>query len=134
MGDTAVNVGLVGKSYPERRFTVGREDVERFARAVGASGRIVPPTFATAAEFASFPDIIGDPELDLDFSRVVHAEQEYEFERRLRIGETVVVRSRIAGARAKGGQAFLTIETTLVDDDGTTVATARATMLERGAS
>lgn len=128
-----MNLGLVGKSYPERQFTVGRRTVDRFARAVDASGRTVPPTLVTVAEFAAFPDIIGDPELDLDFSRVVHAEQQYEFARPLRVGERVVARSRIANARAKAGQAFLTIETTLVDDAGQTVVTALATMLERGA-
>jgi acyl dehydratase len=56
------------------------------------------------------------------------------FARRLRVGETVTVRSRIAQARAKGGQSFLTIETELCDDAGAVVVTARATMLERGAS
>jgi N-terminal half of MaoC dehydratase len=127
-----VNVALEGTSYPETRFTLDAERVERFRDAVGAQGEGVPPTFVTAAEFSSFPEVVGDPELGLDFSRVVHAEQEYVFERPLRLGETVRVRSRIAQARERAGQGFLTIETRLVDDAGETVATARATMLERG--
>jgi hypothetical protein len=132
MGDTPpVNVALNGKEYPETRFTVDAGHVRRFAEAVGWSGEGVPVTFVTAAEFSTFPAIVGDPELALDFSRVVHADQAYEFERPLRIGESLAVRSRIASARAKGEQAFLTIETTLVDERGETVVTARATMLER---
>jgi acyl dehydratase len=134
VGDSRVNLDLVGKEYPEQRFTVERGHVERFSRALGASARIVPPTFVSAAEFVSFPAIVGDPELALDFSRVLHADQEYTFERPLRVGETLCVRSRIAGARAKGGRSFLTIETTLVDDAGATVVTARTTMLERGSA
>ena len=128
-----MNLSLEGKSYPESPFVVDEARVEAFRRATGGSGVAVPLTFVTAAEFASFPAIVGDPELGLDFSRVVHADQEYAFERPLRVGETVTVRSRIAQARAKGGQAFLTIETELLDDAGAVVVTARATMLERGA-
>jgi acyl-coenzyme A thioesterase PaaI-like protein len=129
-----MNISLEGKSYPESRFVVDEERVEAFRRAVGGAGAGVPLTFVTAAEFSSFPAIVGDPELALDFSRVVHADQEYEFARPLRVGETVTVRSRIAQARAKGGQAFLTIETELRDEAGAVVVTARATMLERGPS
>jgi acyl dehydratase len=127
-----VNVSLEGKTYPETAFTVDADRVERFRAAVGSNGASVPATFATVAEFSSFPAIVGDPELALDFSRVVHSEQEYAFKRALRVGETLRVRSRIAQARARAGQAFLTIETELVDGDGEVVGTSRATMLERG--
>lgn len=133
MGDIfTLNVSLEGKSYPESRFVVDASRVDAFRRVVGRSGDPVPLTFVTAAEFSSFPAVVGDPELDLDFSRVVHADQEYEFERPLHIGESLTVRSRIAQIRARGGQAFLTIETTLADDAGSLVVTARARMLERG--
>ncbi len=128
-----MNVSVEGKTYPETTFVVRSEHVERFRAVVGGPYG-VPPTFATAAEFAAFPAIVGDPELALDFSRVVHAEQEYEWARRLRVGETLTVRSRISQAREKGGHAFLTIRTELLDEGGEVVVTARATMLERGRS
>jgi acyl dehydratase len=127
-----VNISLEGKSYPEVRFVVDEGHVERFRHAIGGSGVTVPVTFVTVAEFSSFPAIMGDPELALDFSRVVHADQEYEFTRPLRVGETLTARSRIAKARSKGGQSFLTIETRLLDASGAAVVTARATMVERG--
>jgi acyl-CoA thioesterase FadM len=130
-----MNPRAEGKVYPETRFVVAGTQVDRFRVAVGGDTNTgVPLTFVTTAEFASFPAVIGDPELALDFSRVVHAEQEYEFTRPLRVGESLVIRPRIALARTKGGQGFVTIETRLVEDDGSVVATARATMLERGAS
>lgn len=133
MGDSAeVNAGLEGKEYPEIRFTVDEALVERFRSAIGDAGQGVSPTFVTVAEFVSFPTIVSDPELALDFSRVVHAEQEYELERPLRLGESLRVRPRIAQARIRGGHSFLTIETVLVDGAGKVVAAARATMLERG--
>jgi acyl dehydratase len=121
-----------GKVYPEITFTVEPERVRRFAAVVGHLGDGVPPTFAAAAEFVAFPEIVGDPELGLDFARVVHAEQEYEWHRSPRVGETLSIRSRIASIRQKSGNGFLTIETELRDTDGALVVVGRATMIERG--
>jgi acyl dehydratase len=126
-----MNAALEGKVYPDTTFTVDEERVDLFRAAVGEGGEIVPPTFATAAEFAVFPLIVGDAELGLDFTRVVHAEQEYEWRRPFRMGEALRVRSRIAAIRQKAGNGFLAIHTELLDGDGELVALARATMIER---
>lgn len=128
-----MNAALEGKVYPDVTFTVEEHRVDLFREAVGEAGRIVPPTFATAAEFSVFPLIVGDSELGLDFTRVVHAEQEYEWRRPFRMGEALTVRSRIALIREKAGNGFLTIQTELIDRDGELVVLARATMIERTA-
>ena len=62
---------------------------------------------------------------------MVHGSQDYVFERPLREGETLTARVRIASIRAKGGNGFLTIETKLLDADGSLVCTARSQMVER---
>ena len=127
-----VNPVVQGKTYPEIAFEVTRDRTDAFARSIGADPDLgVPPTFVTAAEFAVIPTIVADPELGLDFTRVVHGDQEYLFERPLEIGDTLSIRARIAAVRQKGGNGFLTIETELVDVDGARVALARATMVER---
>ena len=126
-----MNAALEGKVYPDTTFTVDEERVDLFRAAVGEAGEIVPLTFATAAEFAVFPLIAGDAELGLDFTRVVHVEQEYEWRRPFRMGEVLTVRSRIASIRQKAGNGFLTIHTELLDGDGELVVLARATMIGR---
>jgi acyl dehydratase len=128
-----MNAALEGKVYPDATFTVEPERVNLFRAAIGEDSDIVPPTFATAAEFAAFPFIVGDAELGLDFTRVVHGEQEYEWHRPFRMGEALTVRSRIASIRKKAGNGFLTIESDVLDRDGELVVFARATMIERGA-
>ena len=128
-----LNAALEGKVYPDATFTVDEQRVALFREAVGESGQVVPPTFATAAEFAVFSLIVGDAELGLDFTRVVHAEQAYEWRRPFRSGETLTARSRIASIRQKAGNGFLTIETELLGQDGELVVLARATMIERAA-
>ncbi|GBC87444.1 hypothetical protein HRbin12_01450 [bacterium HR12] len=131
-GGVPLNPALEGKTYPPLRFLVDAERVRRFAAAIGADEGGVPPTFATAPEIeAGLARVVADPELGLDFARVVHGEQAYEWRRPLRVGETLEVRSTIESVRTKGGHGFLTIRTEMLDGDGVTVVVARSTLVER---
>lgn len=128
-----LNVALEGKSYPPIRFVVEAEHVRRFAEAIGDEGEGIPPTFVTAPEIrAGLAQIVADPELGLDFTRVVHGGQEYEWRRPLRLGETLEVRSTIEDVRTKGGHGFLTVRTEMRDAAGELVVVGRSTLIERG--
>jgi hypothetical protein len=126
-----MNAGAEGKRYPEATFRVDPARVASFRQLFGLPGG-VPPTFSTAAEFTLFPEIIGDPDLALDYRKVVHGSQEYTYHRALVEGEHLIVRSRLESIRTKGGNGFLTILTDLVGADGQVACTARSTMIERG--
>lgn len=128
-----VNTAIEGKIYPEATFEVDAEHVAGFAATVGQTVPGIPPTFLTVPEFDVFGPIMDDPELALDFPRVVHSDQEYVWHRPLILGETLIVGSRIASIRQRGGHGFLTIEVTLTAPDGEPVATTFATLLERAA-
>jgi acyl dehydratase len=129
----AVNEAAEGTRYPEITFVVDPQRVAAF-RDVFGQREGVPPTFLTAAEFAVFPQVIGDPALDLDFSRVLHGGQDYEIHRPLREGEELTVRARIDSVRVRAGTGFVVIAMELFDRTGTLVATTRATMIERTTS
>ncbi len=126
-----MNAAVAGKTYPARPFTVDAERVAAFRTIFGEPDGI-PATFVTAAEFSVIPEIVADPELGIDVSRVVHGSQEYEYRRPLREGETLQVRTRIDPIRVLGGNAFLVIATDLEGSDGEIACTARSTLIERG--
>lgn len=128
-----MNASAAGKTYPETTITVDPQRVAAFREIFGVPAG-VPATFATTAEFAVMPQIVSDPDLGLDFSRVLHANQEYEFERPLEEGETLRARCRLASIRVLGGNAFLVIETELRELAGDVVCTARLTLIERAAA
>ncbi len=127
-----MNPAAEGKVYPGVEFRVTPERVAAFRAVFGERRDVVPPTFLSAAEFSVLPTVVADPELGLDFSRVVHADQEYEWRRQIAIGETLIVRMRIAAIRTKGDNGFLTVETLLIGDDEEPAAVGRSTMIERG--
>jgi acyl dehydratase len=128
-----VNQAAEGKEYDPVAFDVTEERVRAFHDLFGGPPGVLP-TFLTAAEFTMFPHVIGDPELALDFRKVVHGSQEFEYRRPLRIGETLTVHARIASIRQKGGNGFLVVEMRMTDVDGETAAIARSTMIERAVS
>ena len=128
-----VNRVAEGKTYEPVAFDVTEERVRAFHDLFGGPPG-VPLTLLTAAEFSVFPQVIGDAELGLDFGKVVHGSQEYEFHRPLEAGETLTVHARIVSTRQKGGNGFLVVEMQMNDVDGQAVAVARSTMIERHVS
>ena len=125
-----MNPAAEGKRYPPVSAEVSADRLEAF-RAVFGIDAGVPPTFATTVEYEAFVQAIHDPELALDFSRVVHGSQEFEHVRPLRPGETVTVSMRVEAIRVKGTTAFLTLVTDVTDEGGALVCTARSHMVER---
>lgn len=125
-----MNPAAEGTTYPDVAFTVDPARVAAFRQLFGMTEG-VPPTFVTSAEFMVFPRITGDPNVALDFSRVLHGSQDYAYERPLREGETLTVKARIDSIRHRGGVGFLAVVMDLVDADGATVVIARSTLIER---
>lgn len=143
-----LNQALVGKEYPPVTYEVGREKLREFAMAVGETD----PVFhdEEAARAAGHPDIVavptfpvvvagkataalhGDPNLGLDYARVVHGEQEFEYQRPIVAGDRLLARSRVAAAEVKGRHELLTIETQVTTESGEPVCTVRNVLLSRG--
>lgn len=127
-----MNEGLEGKTYEAVAFTVTQLHTAEFARVVGHAGEGVPPTLPTAAELAALAQVIADPDLGLDFDRVVHGEQEYEWRRPLVVGDELTATPRLAQIRRKAGLELCTIETQMRDASGDLVVVARNTLVVRG--
>jgi acyl dehydratase len=144
-----LNRSLIGKTYPPSEpYEVGREKVREFATSIGETNPIchdveaakaagypdvvAPPTFLTVLNFRYSPQVIGDPDLGLDYSRVVHGEQEYELHQPIVPGMHLVGKPAIVDIASKGANEFLTIEASIETTDGTRVATARSVIVSRG--
>ncbi|HXF35875.1 MAG TPA: MaoC family dehydratase N-terminal domain-containing protein [Actinomycetota bacterium] len=127
-----MNQAVEGKAYPPVRYEVTTEAVRAFAAAVGEDPDRVPPTFLTVPEMTALAQVVADPDLGIDFSRVVHGEQAYEWRRPVLPGDVLSAAPRIERIRSRGGHAFLTVETEIRDRAGEVVALARCTLIERG--
>jgi acyl dehydratase len=143
-----LNQALVGKAYPAVRYEVGREKLREFAIAVGETDPVyhdeaaaraaghpdlpAVPTFAVVLSFRAGQVVYGDSDLGLDYSRVVHGEQEFVHHRPIRAGDRLLAAGKVAFASAKGPHELLTLETEITTEAGEPVCTVRATLLSRG--
>lgn len=143
-----VNPNIQGKKYPRTApYVVGREKVREFARAVmagqealdlelahqnGHSDLVAPPTFPVVVQEQSLALVINDPEAQLDFSRVVHGEQRFVYQRPIVAGDVLTSELSVAGIKTLAGNHMVTFETEIYDAANQLVCTAISTLVVRG--
>jgi hypothetical protein len=126
-------VEVAGRTYPAVKFKIEADRAAEFARAIGADpAEGVSPTFAAVYSLGvTAPQLFGDDEAALDFGRLLHAEQEFEWQRHPRVGETVISRGRVASDIRRRGIRFVTFETDTSDAAGAPVCRSRALFVIR---
>lgn len=140
---------FIGRSYPPTApYQVGREKIREFATAIGATDPayhdpeaaralghldvVAPPTFPVVVTMAASEQIISDPELGVDYSRVVHGDQRFAYARPVIAGDELVCVNTIDDIASRGGHDFLTIRTEVATPAGEPVATAWSKIVVRG--
>lgn len=146
----ALNPQFIGRTYPAGpSYVVGREKIREFARAIGDtnpayhdpqaakalgySDVIAPPTFAIVVSLEAANAALFDPELGLDYSRVVHGEQTFTYTRPICAGDELMVTTVIENIRSMAGNDMITTKGIITTVDGEPVATASSMLVSRGA-
>ncbi|MDR9363169.1 MAG: MaoC family dehydratase N-terminal domain-containing protein [Microbacteriaceae bacterium] len=145
-----VNPEIIGKTYPVTEpYLVGREKIKEFALATfhssdspsvsleaskkaGFSDLVAPPTFAIVLQQQSLEMVIDDPEADLDFSRVVHGDQGFSYERPIIAGDELTSQLSVESVKELAGNQMIAFLTKIFDTKGDVVAEARSTLVVRG--
>jgi acyl dehydratase len=138
-----------GRVYPPSPvYEVGREKIREFAEAVGAEDAvhrdpeaaralgypdvIAPPTFAVIAAQRSEAQLFADPDVRIDYSRVVHGEESFVHHRPIVAGDRLVGTLHVDGVRQAGGHTMVTTRVELAAEAGERVSTVISTIVERG--
>ena len=146
----ALDASYIGRTYPPRAvYEVGREKIREFADAIGdpnpvyrdasaakALGHpdvVAPPTFPIAITWPAAAQVIHDPELGLDFSRVVHGDQKFTYARPIHADDRLLVTVVVDDITSRAGNDFLTIRTEVTTADGEPVVTTYAKLVVRAA-
>lgn len=124
-----LNKACAGKCYPPVTTEVGREAIEKYARAYNddnpaffdlkrPGGIVAPPLFGVVVTWPSLVQAVGDPELRVDVLRLLHGEQEMEFFNPIRPGDRITSKAKIASIQTKPTGETLTIELEASDHNG----------------
>jgi hypothetical protein len=124
---------LAGRRYPAVAFAIDKERVAAFARAIGADpAGGVPPTFAAVYSLGvTAPQLFGDPEAAIDFAKLLHAEQEFEWTRHPEPGETVTSQGEVVSDMNRRGIRFVSFETETTGAGGDVICKSRALFVIR---
>jgi len=139
----------VGRTYPPSRpYLVGREKVREFAAAIGADETeysepaaaraagyrdvIAPPTFPFVITTMANDVVLDDPDLEIDYTRVVHGDQRFAYTRPIEAGDELVCVCVIEEAMTRAGHGFLTTRTDVATTAGEPVVSVWTKLVVRG--
>ncbi|WTW96908.1 MaoC family dehydratase N-terminal domain-containing protein [Streptomycetaceae bacterium NBC_01309] len=145
----ALDPKFIGRTYPPTApYEVGREKIREFADAIGDANPvyrdpeaaakfghpdvIAPVTFPIVISLGAAEQIVMDPELGLDYSRVVHADQRFSYARPVRAGDRLVAVVTVENIKTMAGNDIVTTRADIATVDGEHVVTARSTLAARG--
>ncbi|HEX7221927.1 MAG TPA: MaoC family dehydratase N-terminal domain-containing protein, partial [Candidatus Limnocylindrales bacterium] len=130
-----LNREYIGRSFPASEpYEVSRVKIREFAIAIGdanpayldtaaaqALGHrdvIAPPTFAIVVAMKTNETVMFDPELKLDYSRVVHGDQSFTHHRPITAGDQLVSVAHIDAITSRMGNDMVTVRTEITTVDG----------------
>jgi acyl dehydratase len=145
----SVNPHLVDIVFaPTESYVVGREKIREFAGSVfatdpvhldvdvarqrGFADLVAPTTFPVVIQDRTLQQLLAHPEAGIDFTRVVHGDQRFDYSRPLVAGDEVVAQLRVTKVQSLGGHSMVTSETEVTTLDGAHVVTATSTLVVRG--
>ena len=140
---------FVGRAFPfADTFVAGREQIRQFATAIGddnpqyhdiaaarAAGHgdlVAPPTFVIAVIARAQEALFFDPELGLDFSRVVHGDERFVHARPVVAGDELVCVNTVEEITTRAGHDFLTTRTDVSTTAGEHVVAVWSKLVVRG--
>ena len=139
----------IGKTYDPFDYEVGREKIREYANAVGETNPVyfdraaaqdagfrdvvAPPMFAVVYSAGSVGPPIFDPEVGIDFMRMVHGGQEFVWSEPVCSGDTITTDVEWKDYSEKDdGKRFFVFESVSRNQDGDEVARGTWTNIVRG--
>ncbi|MCW2984351.1 MAG: MaoC family dehydratase [Conexibacter sp.] len=139
----------VGKSYPPTPYAVGREKIKEYARvtgetdplhldheaarAAGYADVVAPPMFAVVYCSPAMGPVYFDPELGIDFARLVHGGQEFKWGPLVVAGDEIATTVSVKSIEERAGNGFFVFESVSTNQRADIVAVGTWTNIVRGA-
>jgi acyl dehydratase len=147
----AIDASFVGRVYPPTpSYQVGRAKIREFAASIGDPNPIyhdpavaneagypdviAPPTFAIVMTLPAGDQVTKDPALGLDYSRVVHGDQRFIYQRPIVAGDDLRVVVTVESIKTVGGNDLVGLRADVLDSADRPVLSALSTLVARGSA
>ena len=145
----AIKTDAIGKEWPATTYEVGKEKIGEYARVVGldnpvhtdreaakAAGYrdvVAPPMFCVVYCGPALGPVMFDPEVGIDFARLLHSAQEFRWGPLVVAGDEIATTMTVKDISARGEMGFYTFESVSTNQDGATVCVGTWSNIVRGA-
>ena len=145
----AISTDAVGKTYAPATYAVGREKIREYALAVGEANPlhldvaharrkgyrdlVAPPMFCVVYCGAALGPVMFDPEVGIDFARLLHSAQEFRWGPLVVAGDEIATTMTVKDISARGEMGFYTFESVSTNQSGATVCVGTWSNIVRGA-
>ena len=142
-----IKTDAVGKSWPSTTYQVGREKIKEYATVLGIENPVhfdvgaardagfrdvvAPPMFAVVYCSPAMGPAYFDPELEIDFARLVHGGQEFKWGPLVVAGDEISTTVSVKSIDHRGGNGFFVFESVSTNQDGHTVSVGTWTNVVR---
>lgn len=142
------NAAAVGKRYPATTYAVGREKVKEYAlatyetnplhldhehaRKAGYDDVVAPPMFCVVYSAPAVAPAIFDPEVGIDFARMVHGAQEFQWGPLVVAGDEIHTEVSVQSIDERDGKGFYVFRTESRNQRDETVCVGTWTNIVRG--
>lgn len=146
----ALDPSNVGRTFVSSEpYLVGREKIREFAtatgetspichdvaaaRAAGHADVVAPTTFPIVVTLKAMGDAVTDPSVGVDWSRVVHGDQRFSYNRPIVAGDELTVHTVIESIKTLAGNDLITLRGDLFDAAGLAIGSTWTSLVQRGA-
>ena len=144
----AISTDAVGKTYPPATYAVGREKIREYALAVGETNRlhldvaharakgyrdvVAPPMFCVVYCGGALGPVMFDPEVGINFARLLHSAQEFRWGPLVVAGDEVETTMTVKDISARGEMGFYTFQSVSKNQAGHVVCVGTWSNIVRG--
>jgi acyl dehydratase len=138
----------IGKRYDPFSYEVGKEKIGEYARVIGAENPVhfdrqaardagfrdvvAPPMFAVVYSAPAMAPGLFDPDVGIDFARMVHGGQEFAWGEPVVSGDVITTTVEVADVTERDGRGFYVFESVSLNQDGQEVVRGTWTNIVRG--
>ncbi len=128
-----INPDSVGRTFTGADLvTVTQSEIDNFAAVIGENDtRVAPPTFSIRISLSQYENILTQPEIGVDWTRLVHGDQKFEIFRPIIAGDILRCSATIETLRVAAGNEIISVRSDL-HNESELVVSSWSTLVVRG--
>ena len=128
-----INPDSVGRTFTGADLvTVTQSEIDNFSAVIGENDTsVAPPTFSIRISLSQYENILTQPEIGVDWTRLVHGDQKFEIFRPIIAGDVLRCSATIETLRVAAGNEIISVRSDL-HNESELVVSSWSTLVVRG--